>query len=83
MCRLWTANVGDGGDDLPSQPLPVDDVVRGDVVRVLDFLDEETFLRHFQAKGRFREFNAAIPLAIVLAEQPGLRGCARALKLAI
>ena len=47
--------------------------------KMLCFLDGDEFLSHFRSKGRFRDFNAAIPLAIVLAEQPGLRGCARAL----
>jgi glucokinase len=53
----------------------------GILPRLLEFLDEELFLRHFRAKGRFHDFNTAIPLAAVLAEQPGLRGCARALAL--
>jgi glucokinase len=51
----------------------------GILPRMLDFLDEEAFLKHFRAKGRFHDFNAAIPVGVVLAEQPGLRGCARAL----
>ena len=51
----------------------------GILPRLLDFLDEEAFLGHFRAKGRFHDFNTAIPLAVVLAEQPGLRGCAQAL----
>ncbi|MEP4149419.1 MAG: glucokinase [Halioglobus sp.] len=55
----------------------------GIVPRLLDFLDEDVFLSHFRAKGRFRDFNTVIPLAIVLAEQPGLRGCARALELEV
>jgi len=46
-------------------------------------LEEDGFLEHFRAKGRFHDFNAAIPLAIVLAEQPGLQGCARALTLEV
>ena len=53
----------------------------GILPKMLDFLDEEAFLANFCAKGRFHDFNAGIPLAIVLAEQPGLRGCARALAL--
>ncbi len=52
----------------------------GILPRMLDFLDEESFLSQFRAKGRFHDFNAAIPLAIVLAEQPGLRGCAQAVE---
>jgi glucokinase len=52
----------------------------GILPKMLDFLDEDEFLEHFRAKGRFHDFNAAIPVAVVLAEQPGLRGCARALE---
>lgn len=55
----------------------------GIVPRMLEFLNEDSFLEHFRAKGRFHDFNAAIPLAIVLAEQPGLQGCARALTLEV
>lgn len=51
----------------------------GILPKMLDFLDEDVFLDQFRAKGRFRDFNTAIPLAVVLAEQPGLLGCARAL----
>ena len=51
----------------------------GILPRLLEFLDEENFLQHFRAKGRFHDFNATIPLAVVLAAQPGLLGCARAL----
>ena len=54
----------------------------GILPRLLEFLDEENFLQHFRAKGRFHDFNASIPLAIVLAAQSGLLGCARALHLA-
>lgn len=53
----------------------------GILPKMMDFLDEDTFLSHFRAKGRFHDFNTGIPLAVVLAEQPGLRGCARALGL--
>ncbi len=51
----------------------------GILPKILEFLDEEEFLRHFRAKGRFQHFNTLIPLAVVLADQPGLRGCAQAL----
>ena len=52
----------------------------GILPRILDFLDQDSFRQRFQEKGRFREFNTALPLAIVRAEQPGLLGCAQALK---
>jgi glucokinase len=51
----------------------------GIIPRILDFLDVDKFRDRFQDKGRFREFNAQVPLAIVTAEQPGLSGCVRAL----
>lgn len=53
----------------------------GILPKMMDFLNEDEFLHHFRDKGRFREFNTAIPLAIVMADQPGLLGCARALDL--
>ncbi len=51
----------------------------GIIPRILDFLDVDKFRDRFEDKGRFREFNAQVPLAIVTAEQPGLSGCVRAL----
>ena len=33
-CPMRSADVGDGGDDLSSQPRSVADIVRGDVVRL-------------------------------------------------
>ena len=53
----------------------------GILPRLLQFIDESRFLAHFRAKGRFYDFNKSIPLAIILADQPGLRGCARALEM--
>ena len=52
----------------------------GILPRILDLLDEDMFRERFQDKGRFREFNNTVPLAIVRAEHPGLRGCVQALK---
>jgi len=52
----------------------------GILPRVLDFLDEDSFRQRFQDKGRFRDFNAALPLAIVRTEHPGLLGCVQALR---
>jgi glucokinase len=51
----------------------------GIIPRILGLLDEDVFLQRFRDKGRFMAFNAAVPLAIVRAEHPGLMGCARAL----
>ena len=52
----------------------------GIVPRLLDLLDERIFRQRFDSKGRFTELCSTIPLAIVLADQPGLRGCVAALK---
>jgi glucokinase len=52
----------------------------GILPRMLDLLDEEAFLAAFRDKGRFRQFNERVPVAVVLGEHPGLRGCARALR---
>ena len=52
----------------------------GIVPRLLDLLDQELFRRRFNNKGRFTEICSEIPLAIVLAEHPGLRGCVQALR---
>ena len=52
----------------------------GILPRIPEFLDEERFRRLFEDKGRFMSFNAALPLAVIRTEHPGLRGCAQALK---
>lgn len=52
----------------------------GILPRLLDLLDEKLFRQRFDDKGRFSEICSEIPLAIVLAEHPGLRGCVEALK---
>ena len=52
----------------------------GILPRILDLLDEELFRQRFDNKGRFSEICSEIPLAIVLAEHPGLRGCVEALR---
>jgi glucokinase len=52
----------------------------GILPRILDLLDEELFRQRFDNKGRFTEICSEIPLAIVLAEHPGLRGCVEALR---
>jgi len=52
----------------------------GILPRLLDLLDTEAFRERFDNKGRFSEICSEIPLAIVLAEHPGLRGCIEALR---
>jgi len=52
----------------------------GILPRILDLLDENTFRQRFQDKGRFGNFNSAIPLAIIRSEHPGLLGCVQALR---
>jgi glucokinase len=52
----------------------------GILPRIPEFLDEQRFRQRFEHKGRFMSFNAALPLAIIRTEHPGLRGCAQALK---
>lgn len=55
----------------------------GILPRLLDLLDEEQFRTTFEEKGRFSEILSKIPLGIILAKQPGLRGCVAALRLNI
>ena len=52
----------------------------GIVPKLLGLLDEGMLRQRFDNKGRFSEICAKIPLAIVLAEHPGLRGCVQALR---
>ena len=52
----------------------------GILPRLLDLLDTDQFRHRFEDKGRFTELCSSIPLAIVLAEHPGLRGCVAALR---
>ena len=52
----------------------------GILPRLLTLLDENIFRQRFDDKGRFSEICSQIPLAIVLAEHPGLRGCVEALR---
>ncbi|MDX1504500.1 MAG: glucokinase [Spongiibacter sp.] len=51
----------------------------GILPQMLDILDIKALYRGFTAKGRFQAYCEKIPLAVVLAEEPGLIGCARAL----
>ena len=52
----------------------------GIMPRLLTLLNEQKFRQRFQAKGRFSDICAKIPLAIVIAKHPGLQGCVEALK---
>lgn len=52
----------------------------GILPRLLDFLDEAAFRQRFQDKGRFTEYNASVPVAVIRAEHPGLLGCVQALR---
>ena len=52
----------------------------GILPRLLDILDVDAFRERFNSKGRFTQLCSEIPLAIVLAEHPGLRGCGQALR---
>ncbi len=51
----------------------------GIVSAMLDLLDEEAFRQRFNDKGRFKAMCENVPLAIILAEYPGLLGCVQAL----
>lgn len=52
----------------------------GILPRLGPLLDRERFRTRFAAKGRHREYCEAIPIALVNAENPGLRGCVIALE---
>ncbi|MGK0500873.1 MAG: glucokinase, partial [Oceanicoccus sp.] len=51
----------------------------GILPRLLDFVDLAKFRQRFDDKGRFSDMCSAMPVAIVLAEYPGLKGCIQAL----
>ena len=52
----------------------------GILPRLLGLLDERKFRQGFNNKGRFSDICSGIPLAIVLAEHPGLQGCVEFLR---
>lgn len=52
----------------------------GILPQMLDLVDTESVRQAFDNKGRFRSLCASIPLAIVTAADPGLVGCAQALR---
>jgi len=53
----------------------------GIVPRLGEAFDAALFRRHFEAKGRFGDYLASIPTAVIVAPAPGLLGAARALDL--
>lgn len=54
----------------------------GILPQMLDILDTAALRRGFLNKGRFSALCETIPLAVVLAQDPGLMGCVRALRMA-
>lgn len=52
----------------------------GMLPKMRDIIDESLIRQRFEAKGRYRGLCKNIPLALVLAEQPGLIGCAQAVQ---
>jgi glucokinase len=52
----------------------------GVLPRLRKFLDPQRFRQRFEDKGRFRDFCATVPIALVEAEHPGLLGCLAAMK---
>ncbi len=48
----------------------------GMLPKLWNFFDVKQFRERVENKGRFREFCASLPIALVRAEQPGLLGCA-------
>ncbi len=55
----------------------------GILPKMMDLLDEPLILSSFQDKGRYRHALEETPLAIVMAEHPGLMGCTRALRASV
>jgi glucokinase len=51
-------------------------IAGGIVPRFIDFLKTSEFRARFEAKGRFRGFNAGVPTYVITEEQPGLVGAA-------
>jgi glucokinase len=52
----------------------------GILPQMLDVIDVAAIRKSFENKGRFQPVCAQVPLAIMLAEHPGLVGCAQALR---
>ncbi|KTD75529.1 glucokinase [Legionella waltersii] len=55
-------------------------IAGGIVPRLLSVMKHSSFRSQFEAKGRFREFNEAIPTYVITAAQPGILGAAFCLK---
>jgi glucokinase len=55
-------------------------ITGGIIPRILAFFADSPFRERFEAKGRFRDYLAAIPTYVVTAEQPGLLGAAAVLR---
>ena len=53
----------------------------GILPKIKHFLSVDTFRQRFEDKGRFSEFCSTVPVALILAEHPGLVGCVEALKI--
>lgn len=51
-------------------------IAGGIIPRFIHFLSDSEFRQSFEMKGRFRDYNAAIPTRVILAEFPGLLGAA-------
>lgn len=53
-------------------------VIGGGIVpQCLDLLEDSPFRDRFEAKGRYRDYNAAIPTSVITAAEPVLQGLAR------
>lgn len=50
----------------------------GVLPRLMPFIDQQRFLARFSDKGRFSDLCVTTPICLVLADQPGLKGCALA-----
>ena len=50
----------------------------GIVPRLGPWFDRSVFRARFEQKGRFRDYVAAVPTFVIMADNPALRGAARA-----
>jgi len=55
----------------------------GIVPRLREYMNAEAFRKRFEDKGRFGSVCANMPVALVIASQPGLTGCVEAIKLEV
>tara|TARA_R110002110_G_scaffold167482_1_gene368505 strand:+ start:51197 stop:51658 length:462 start_codon:yes stop_codon:yes gene_type:complete len=49
-------------------------IASGMVPDFVDFMQESEFRQRFEAKGRYQDYNAAIPTFVVTSPYPGLKG---------